>query len=49
MSRKGRDKPTAVRRGDMTYAGLTQEHPRFVEVTLEQVKHLNRDVARLIR
>ena len=35
--------------GTITYADLTQEHPRFVEVTLEQVKHLNRDVARLIR
>ena len=35
--------------GKITYADLTQEHPRFVEVTLEQVKHLNRDVARLIR
>jgi hypothetical protein len=35
--------------GAITYADLRQENPEFVEVSLDQVKYLNRTVAAIIR
>lgn len=35
--------------GAITFADLTRQHPRFVEVSLNQVRRLNRTVAQIVR
>ena len=35
--------------GEIVFADLTRDNPQFVTVTLDQVRHLNQNVAPIIR